>query len=112
MSNKRLEWLQKTIETRQEMQDELDAPVSENVTSAKPAQKQTSSRTRSRKAEKPTRKQAGKSADPAYVQVSAYVKGQVYDDVKIELIREGKRRVFSDLVGQLLDEWLKKRKTS
>lgn len=51
----------------------------------------------------------GKRSDPDYEQVTSYVRRQTYSDVKIELIREGKKREFSELVEDLLSQWLKSR---
>jgi hypothetical protein len=52
----------------------------------------------------------GKRSDPDYEQVTSYVRRQTYADVKIELIREGKKREFSELVEELLAQWLKTRR--
>jgi len=54
----------------------------------------------------------GKSTNPDYTQVSAYVPKQVKADAEIGLLKEGmktgKRREFSDLVEELLIEWNRK----
>jgi hypothetical protein len=52
---------------------------------------------------------AGKRTDPAFVQVTAYIRKDTHRDVKIELLREGKGREFSELIEQLLSDWLKRR---
>jgi hypothetical protein len=51
----------------------------------------------------------GKRSDPDFEQVTSYIRRQTYADVKIELIREGQRREFSELVEELLSKWLKSR---
>ncbi len=51
----------------------------------------------------------GKRSDPDFEQVTSYIRRQTYADVKIELIREGQRREFSELVEELLAKWLKGR---
>lgn len=50
-----------------------------------------------------------KHADPDYKQVTSYVRRQTYAEVRLELVRERKRREFSELVEGLLSKWLKSR---
>lgn len=52
----------------------------------------------------------GKRSDPDFEQVTSYVRRQTYADVKIALIREGRKREFSELVEELLGGWLKTQK--
>ncbi len=47
-----------------------------------------------------------KRSDPNYVQVTAYIRAQTHQRAKIALLEEGKRREFSDLVEELLSEWI------
>ena len=48
-----------------------------------------------------------KAKAPARFHTSFYPSSrQLYDDVKIALIREGKSRDFNQLVNELLTEWL------
>lgn len=120
-------WLQNTAQARQGIEDEDNpAPVEETATETNVTQKSRTVATAKRKQtkkggtmEQGTKKaktvknpgsRGGKSADPAYTQVSAYVPDQTYTNVKIELLREGKNRDFSDLVEELLAAWLKKQK--
>jgi hypothetical protein len=49
-----------------------------------------------------------KSRDPDYMVTSVYVRRAVYADVRDLLFRQNKD--FSDLVGELLDEWLKEQR--
>ncbi len=51
----------------------------------------------------------GKRSDPDYMQISAYVRKQTHADAKIALLREGKRRELSELIEELIAEWLKAR---
>lgn len=51
----------------------------------------------------------GKRSHPDYEQVTAYIKTLTYQEVKIALLREGQKREFSELVQELLDNWLKSR---
>jgi hypothetical protein len=53
---------------------------------------------------------SGKRSDPDFVQTTAYVRGDTYRDVRIALLQEGEGREYSELVEELLSEWLKKRK--
>jgi hypothetical protein len=49
----------------------------------------------------------GKRSDPAYRQISTYVRSDLYRSVKRELLMD--ERDFSDLMDELLAEWLSKR---
>jgi hypothetical protein len=51
----------------------------------------------------------GKRSHPDYEQVTAYIKKDTYQDIKITLLREGQKREFSELIQELLDDWLKSR---
>lgn len=50
----------------------------------------------------------GKRSDPAFEQVTAYVRKRTHDAVKVALIKEGRRREFSELVEELLSTWVEK----
>ena len=50
---------------------------------------------------------AGKRSDSAYKQVSAYIRKDTHFKVKLALLQEG--REFSDLVEELLGEWVASR---
>lgn len=57
---------------------------------------------------RPPRSQvAGKRGDPDYRQVSAYVRKDTHQKVKMALLEED--REFSELVEDLLRDWLAKR---
>lgn len=49
----------------------------------------------------------GKRSDPNYEQTTAYIRKQTHLGVKIALLKEGKGREYSELVEDLLAEWLK-----
>ncbi len=51
----------------------------------------------------------GKRSHPDYEQVTAYIKKDTYQEIKISLLREGRKREFSELIQELLDDWLKSR---
>jgi hypothetical protein len=53
----------------------------------------------------PEGRPAGKRSDPAYEQVTAYIRKRTHDAVKMALLEEGKRRQFSELVEELLANW-------
>jgi hypothetical protein len=55
---------------------------------------------------RPDRKQ-GKSTNPAYTQLTAYIRKETHQAVKVRLIQQGQGREFSELVQELLDGWLK-----
>jgi hypothetical protein len=48
----------------------------------------------------------GKRSDPAFEQVTAYVRRDTYRAIKIKLLQEGDDREFSELVESLLVEYL------
>ena len=50
----------------------------------------------------------GKRTDPAYRQVSAWIRKDTYDLVTIRLVQKD-RMEFSVLVQRLLEDWLTKR---
>ena len=123
----RKDWLKKAAQARQGIEDDDNpASVEETATETNVTQKARTVATakpkqpkKGRAMEEATKKaktvknpgsRGGKSADPAYTQVSAYVTHDVYDDVKIALIAEKRGRDFSDLVEELLAAWLKKQK--
>ena len=51
----------------------------------------------------------GKRSNADFVQVTAYIGKQTHREVKIALLGEEKGREFSELVENLLSEWLKER---
>ena len=51
----------------------------------------------------------GKRSNPAYRQISTYVRSDLYRSVKRELLME--ERDFSDLMDELLAEWIRRRGT-
>lgn len=51
----------------------------------------------------------GKRSNPAYEQVTAYIRKDTSLKTKIALLQEGNTRDFSDLVEELLQAWLRDR---
>lgn len=51
----------------------------------------------------------GKRSDPDYEQVTAYIRKDTHRDVKIALLSEGNGREFSELIQQMLEQWLRSR---
>ncbi|HYI91950.1 MAG TPA: hypothetical protein VEX68_00260 [Bryobacteraceae bacterium] len=51
----------------------------------------------------------GKRSDPAYRQISTYVRSDLYRLVKRELLMD--ERDFSDLMDELLAEWVSRRQS-
>jgi hypothetical protein len=49
-----------------------------------------------------------KRNDPDYEQVSAFLPKKLNAEVIVRLRRQGKKRGFSDLLEQLLSDWLKR----
>lgn len=56
---------------------------------------------------RPGRPRTGKRSNPAFEQVSVYIRKDTHREVKIALLREAGGRQFSELVEDLLTEWLK-----
>ena len=55
----------------------------------------------------PVAAKIGKRSDPSYRQISTYVRSDLYRSVKRELLMD--ERDFSDLMDELLSEWLGRR---
>lgn len=51
----------------------------------------------------------GKRSDPTFEQVTAYIRKVTHQGVKIALLQEGQDREFSELVEELLSDWLRSR---
>ena len=51
----------------------------------------------------------GKRSDPGFVQVTAYVPGDLYRRVRIGLLEDAEGQEFSELVAELLADWVKSR---
>ena len=80
------------------------------ATRKKKVSSQTESDISSPKALAPRRgRPTGKRSDPDYEQVTAYIKKATHIDIKIALLQDGQGREFSELVEDLLSEWLKAR---
>ena len=60
------------------------------------------------KSEKSRGRPAGKRTDPDYAQVTAYIRKDTHHAVKLRLMQEDQGREFSELVQELLAEWLQR----
>jgi hypothetical protein len=49
----------------------------------------------------------GKRSNPDYTQVTAYIRQDTYKDVRVLLLQQGNGQEFSELVEELLSEYLK-----
>ena len=49
----------------------------------------------------------GKRSNPDYEQVTAYIKKETYRQIRIALLEQDNTKDFSELVEQLLDEYLR-----
>lgn len=102
-----------------------EAPVAEAPPAPEPTQTQAVAPA-ARQAEPPARGEAqeeisptepprrgrpptGKRSNPAYEQVTAYIRRDTNLQTKIALLQEGNTRDFSDLVEELLQAWLRER---
>jgi hypothetical protein len=52
----------------------------------------------------------GKRSDPAFEQVTAYIRKETYLQIKMALLQEGSDRDFSQLVEELLGAYLRTQK--
>jgi hypothetical protein len=52
----------------------------------------------------------GKRSDPEFVQTTAHIRRETHRAVKIALLQEGQGREFSELVEELLGNWLRSQK--
>ena len=59
--------------------------------------------------ERPKKKKSGRRSDPGYKQANAYIPRELHLEVKLELMKEGKGRQYSELVEQLLQDWVASR---
>jgi hypothetical protein len=57
----------------------------------------------------PTRRRQGKRAAPDYVQVGVYIPKKLHNEAKVKLIQEGADRDFSQLIADLLTEYVNQR---
>ena len=60
-------------------------------------------------APRPVGRPKGKRSDPDYVQVSSHIPRELHFKVKAALLLDRKGVEFSELVADLLSEWLSKR---
>lgn len=49
----------------------------------------------------------GKRSNPDYEQVTAYIKKETYRQIRIALLQQSDAKDFSELIEQLLDEYLR-----
>jgi hypothetical protein len=49
----------------------------------------------------------GKRSNPDYIQVTAYIRQDTYKDIRVLLLQKGDGQEFSELVEELLFEYLK-----
>jgi hypothetical protein len=59
----------------------------------------------------PIRRRLGKRTAPDYVQVGVYIPKQLHNQAKVLLIHEGADRDFSQLIGDLLAQYVTKQTT-
>ena len=82
----------------------IDAANSGENTAAKPTPMVMSTKRRGRGGPR------GKRSDPNFEQVTTYIRKHTHQGVKIALLQEGRGQEFSELVEDLLAEWLKARR--
>jgi hypothetical protein len=92
----------------------LDAAKGREPESEKSSQETETQKLQSRSIEPPPKRgrPKAKRSDPNYEQVTAYIRKDTHTIVKIELLKsaqDGQKREFSELVQDLLEQWLKSR---
>jgi hypothetical protein len=98
-----------------EQPDQLEDVMEEPTAPAKPKEKSNRKTTVSSTPAAPAqldtprrgRPAIGKRSDPNFEQVTAYIRRNTYQGIKIALLQEGDKRDFSDLTEELLVKWLK-----
>jgi hypothetical protein len=53
-----------------------------------------------------TARRSGKRRDPNFVPFTTYIKKENHREAKIALLKEGKGRELSQLVDELIEQWL------
>ena len=81
----------------------IDAANSKENTAAQPAPVLMPTKPRGRG------RPRGKRSDPNFEQITDYIRKQTHQGVKIALLQEGRSQEFSELVEDLLAEWLQTR---
>ena len=99
------------VDEADQIEETAPTPVTAPAQKPKPARKQVHSPTpaASSKPDNPRlgRPATGKRSDPDFDQVTAYIRHETYQAVKIVLLQEGGKRDFSSLTEELLTKWLK-----
>ncbi|MEA5574646.1 hypothetical protein [Calothrix sp. UHCC 0171] len=96
-----------TVEIKPE--PESSKPAKQKSSKQKPSEKPIQAKPTETTEPKKMGRPKGKRSDPDYEQVTAYIKSGTYTNVKIELLKEGQKREFSELIQELLDDWLDSR---
>lgn len=86
-----------------EIQEEPSAPQKPAKTAAVARQRIEAEDGTSRRVGRPN----AKRSDPDFVQTTAYIRKDTHRDVKIALLHDDQKREFSQLVEELLSNWLK-----
>lgn len=107
-----------TAPVEEVVEEEREAPMVSPAPA--PAARQSKARLRSLPKEQPTppeplpeppaRKMGrprGKRSDPNYEQITAYIRKETHLEVKASLLRDPEGRDFSELIQELLDEYLR-----
>lgn len=83
---------------------------SESLTAKKKAVTSPPSPARKTQPAKPEKRGSGKSSNSAYTQVLTYLKKDTHNRAKARLIFDSEKRDLSDLVEELLADWLNEKK--
>lgn len=94
------------FQTQQEPLQSFE-PAAESVAIVQPVKKQ-SVATVAAKLGRPR----AKRSDPDYCQVTAYIRRKTYQNVRIKLMQQGDTQEFSELVENLLAEFLRTQKSN
>ncbi len=94
--------LLQSTEAKEVLVDELEQPSTNPITVETPSSQPTTTQL------KRGRPPIGKRSDPNYIGALAYIRKDTYDKVRNQLFPQ--RREYSDLIQELLEQWLKSTK--
>ena len=83
-----------------------------NRTTTEPLETLTEAEISSSQKSKKLSRKLGKRSDPNFKQAPAYIKESTHQRVKIALLQQKKYKDFSELVEDLLSQWLEKKESS
>lgn len=87
-------------------QEEEEAPEADRQTTPPPPQGQSAGGTETKETKRPPGRPPGKRSNPDYEQATVYIRKDTHKAVKVALLQQADDRQFSELVEDLLREWI------